>query len=84
MIEMFNAACRLLCSYVTELAFHIYSTAPSVSSMQFGLIQYVRLVGTNFSKNSCNRAFASENETWSLELVVALDIVLLFFAPDYK
>jgi hypothetical protein len=55
--------------------------------MHFGLMQYSRLVGTNFSKNSCIRSFATENETWSLELVLALDIVLalcslsaLFFA----
>jgi hypothetical protein len=48
--------------------------------MQFGLIQYSRLVGMNFSKNSSNRARATENETWSLELVLVLVIALLFFA----
>jgi len=70
MIETFNAACRSVCSYVSELASHIYSTAPSVSSTQLGLIQYVRLVGTNFSKNSSNLSLATENETWSLDMAI--------------
>jgi hypothetical protein len=30
-------------------------------------MQYWRLDGTNFSKNSCIRACATENETWSLD-----------------
>jgi hypothetical protein len=48
-------------------------------------MQYMRLVGTNFSKNSCNRACATENETWSLDLMLAIVLALcslsaLFFA----
>jgi hypothetical protein len=44
-------------------------------------MQYMRLVGTNFSKNSCNRACATENETWSLDksqvLLVKSQILLV-------
>jgi hypothetical protein len=37
----------------------------------------MRLDGTNFSKNSCNRACATENETWSLELMLDKSQMLL-------
>jgi hypothetical protein len=40
-------------------------------------MQYMRLDGTNFSKNSCNRACATENETLSLELMLDKSQMLL-------
>jgi len=36
----------------------------------------MRLDGTNFSKKSCNRACATENETWSLDLMLAIVLAL--------
>ena len=45
--------------------------------MQLGLMQYRRLDGTNFSKNSCNLSLATENETWSLELMLVKSQMLL-------